>query len=234
MARFRKHEVKQFETIQTIAQTETNDLNNWLQIADYNELEYPYIVDNPDQKLDNPEHLVIPGDFLVIPMKEGIEPDDLYKMTKQDQEFIQSLTLGRDLDMTHLKENYHDKGTQDHIFELTHNGVGDVKTVQGADNVKQAALARLMTPKGALLGHPEYGSNLHNLFGKATNEQMKLIEQEITRTIQMDTRVNDCSLVNHYIDKSVYYGNYTARIDSIEDQFDFLISSDASGSIIVR
>lgn len=48
----------------------------------------------------------------------------------------------------------------------------DLATWSGDKNLYQALLLRLLTPAGelAVLGHPEYGSRLHELIGKLNNE----------------------------------------------------------------
>jgi phage baseplate assembly protein W len=48
----------------------------------------------------------------------------------------------------------------------------DLATVSGRDNLAQALVVRLLTPRGALapLGHPEYGSRLVELIGNPNNE----------------------------------------------------------------
>ena len=44
----------------------------------------------------------------------------------------------------------------------------DLGVVSGLDNLGQAVILRLLTPKGELapLAHPEYGSRLHELVGR--------------------------------------------------------------------
>jgi phage baseplate assembly protein W len=48
----------------------------------------------------------------------------------------------------------------------------DLATVSGRDNLGQAIVVRLLTPRGELaaLGHPEYGSRLHELIGDLNTE----------------------------------------------------------------
>jgi phage baseplate assembly protein W len=48
----------------------------------------------------------------------------------------------------------------------------DYETVDGKDNLAQAIVMRLLTPRGELteLGHPEYGSRLHELLGSPNSE----------------------------------------------------------------
>ncbi|HEV2756805.1 MAG TPA: hypothetical protein VG318_13635 [Actinomycetota bacterium] len=47
----------------------------------------------------------------------------------------------------------------------------DLATLAGTDNLVQALVLRLLTPAGALapLGHPSYGSRLHELIGELNN-----------------------------------------------------------------
>ena len=48
----------------------------------------------------------------------------------------------------------------------------DLRTVEGSENLQQALLLRFLTPVGELagLGHPRYGSRLHELIGELNNE----------------------------------------------------------------
>jgi len=48
----------------------------------------------------------------------------------------------------------------------------DMDTYEGVDNLVQALLLRFLTPVGELaaLGHPDYGSRLHELIGELNNQ----------------------------------------------------------------
>lgn len=48
----------------------------------------------------------------------------------------------------------------------------DFDTISGDDNLGQAVIMRLLTPRGELeaLGHPSYGSRLHELVGTVNTE----------------------------------------------------------------
>lgn len=61
MARYKKHTIVYGETMQSIAQMETGSVNDWIKIAEYNSLVYPYIVDTMQEKMANIEHLATPG-----------------------------------------------------------------------------------------------------------------------------------------------------------------------------
>lgn len=207
---------------------------DWLELVDYNNLKYPYIVETTAEKKKDPERLVTYGDTLVIPQEadlaSDIDPNDL---GNHDKEFLMSLALGRDLAMATNPQEYNKRGTSDEIFELSHNTHGDILTYWGTDNIKQASIARLMTPKGSLMLHPEYGSNLHLLFGKATREQMKLIQNEVIRTVKTDTRVNACNLIDHWIEEDHYVGQYEATAMDTQAQFDFVVQNDEANNMII-
>jgi phage baseplate assembly protein W len=71
-------------------------------------------------------------------------------------------------------------------------GGRDLLTIDGAENLRQALTLRLLTPQGALtaLGHPEYGSRLHELIGErndaATRNRAKMA---VLQAIAADPRV---------------------------------------------
>lgn len=233
MARYKKHTVRQGDTMQAISQSATGDVNNWIKIVEYNQLVYPYIVDTPNEKMANVEHLVTIGDQLIIPIETSlldINPTDL---NRRDRDFVLSLALGRDLNMTADENYYKNKGTSDEILALSADGKGDLSTVQGVDNLKQAINAKLLTAKGSLLLHPEYGSDLHKLFGKVTTEQAKLIEIEICRVVATDKRIRTVVLDSYTLEEDTYKGVYTVEIQSFEEAFNFVIQGDTNGTIIL-
>lgn len=233
MARYKKHSIAYGETLQSIAQLHMGDVNRWTDIAEYNGLSYPYIVDTVEEKKSNLEQLVTIGDTIIIPIDsllESIQPESL---TNQDRQRIMELSFGKDLSMTHFEDRFMHKGTSDEILELSGNNKGDILTVLGVDNIKQALQAKLLTPKGALLLHPEYGSNLHKLFGKATIEQAKLIEIDVCRTMLTDKRVANVQLLNFEIEGSTYRGEYEVELISFEEAFKFVLQGDATGMTIL-
>lgn len=48
----------------------------------------------------------------------------------------------------------------------------DLETIEGRENLQQALLLRFLTRRGelAILGHPDYGSRLHELIGELNDE----------------------------------------------------------------
>ena len=59
--------------------------------------------------------------------------------------------------------------------DLTRTATDDLRTVDGRDNLAQAVINRLLTRQGELaaLGHPRYGSRLHELIGEPNNVRIR-------------------------------------------------------------
>ena len=68
----------------------------------------------------------------------------------------------------------------------------DLSTVAGVDNLVQALLLRFNTPRGdlAALGHPDYGSRLHELIGRSNDETTRNLVRLFTlETLRQEPRV---------------------------------------------
>ena len=88
--------------------------------------------------------------------------------------------LGRDLRL--------DRG----VFGFGLVTAGDLETVAGADNLVQALLIRFNTPLGdlAALGHPDYGSRLHDLIGRSNDASTRnLVRLFALETLRQEPRV---------------------------------------------
>ncbi|HKI04627.1 MAG TPA: GPW/gp25 family protein [Thermoanaerobaculia bacterium] len=69
----------------------------------------------------------------------------------------------------------------------------DLASVSGRGNLGQAVLARLLTPRGELtaLGHPEYGSRLHELVGRTnTATTRNLVKLYVLETLEREPRID--------------------------------------------
>lgn len=74
----------------------------------------------------------------------------------------------------------------------------DFGVVSGLDNLGQAVLMRLLTPKGELsaLAHPEYGSRLHELVGRQnTATTRNLAKLYILESLQLEPRIQTVTQV---------------------------------------
>lgn len=233
MARYAKYTIRYGDTLQSIAQTQMGDVERWTEIMTYNSLRYPYIVSTDQEKLQDMEHLVTQGDQIIIPQEVNLMDTDVNKLDRRDQNYVMDLTLGRDLDMTSDPKYYNRYGTSDEVLALSGNYQGDIRTVQGVENLKQAIHARLLTRRGSLLLHPNYGSDLHKLFGKADDATLRLIDIEVCRVVQTDTRVASCTLVEATIEGDAYSGKFKVELRSLQESFDLLVQGDQRGQVVV-
>jgi phage baseplate assembly protein W len=74
----------------------------------------------------------------------------------------------------------------------------DISVVSGEQNLGQAIVMRLLTPRGELseLAHPEYGSRLHELIGRQNTETTRnLIKLFILDSLQEEPRIEEVSEV---------------------------------------
>jgi phage baseplate assembly protein W len=68
----------------------------------------------------------------------------------------------------------------------------DLLLREGRDNLAQAIIMRILTPRGELaaLGHPEYGSRVHELVGgRNTSTQRNLLKLYILEALGFEPRV---------------------------------------------
>jgi phage baseplate assembly protein W len=70
----------------------------------------------------------------------------------------------------------------------------DLVTIDGRENLAQALMLRLLTPRGALaaLGHAAYGSRLHELIGRNKTAALRnLCRAFILEVVAQEPRVED-------------------------------------------
>lgn len=75
----------------------------------------------------------------------------------------------------------------------------DLATVSGRDNLAQAIVLRLLTPRGELegLGHPGYGSRLHRLIGRGnTATNRNLARLYILESLAEEPRIEEVETVD--------------------------------------
>lgn len=71
-------------------------------------------------------------------------------------------------------------------------GLGDLRTVEGSDNLVQALTLRILTRRGELgiLGHRRYGSRIAELIGEPQDrENLGLLRRYVRKTLLSDPRV---------------------------------------------
>ncbi len=75
---------------------------------------------------------------------------------------------------------------------------GDMGAASGRQNLGRAIMHRLLTRKGELsdLGHPAYGSRLHELIGEPNNERTReLVRLYARECIMQESRVQDITSI---------------------------------------
>lgn len=178
------HTVGAGDTIQAIGLLYGVD---WTELVEINGLEYPYIDDdlyiNENESLDGVAKI---GSKLVIPTP-GI---NIPNKTNNSSVEVEKYAFGCDLDLFSLEE------TQNHTInlevegQLTDDNKGDIKLSEGIANLRQQLTIRLGTPKGSLLLHPEFGSNILNYIGlRTTVELLNKIKLEVQECLLGDFRV---------------------------------------------
>ena len=227
--RFKKHVVQHEETMQAVAQRYYGDVSYWIDLVEHNNLKYPYIVETDEEKMQDPERLASTGDTIIIPIESDLTDVSAKEINSRDKDVLVELALGRDLNITADEKYFNEHGTSDNILAFSTNGNGDLDTVKGIDNMKQRLQARLLTPRGSLMLHPNYGSDLHNLFGLNIPEQATLIEMEVLRTLTADNRVKSANLVDWKIQGNVYSGQFSVEIKSVEESINFVLGQDEEG-----
>lgn len=234
MARYRKHIISRDDTIQSISQRYTGSSSHWKKIVDYNRLKYPYLVESTSDKLEHLEDVLTLGDTIIIPIEQNLLDVDAKSLGNRDRDLILSLALGSDLNITGGEKRYQQHGTRDEVFELSGNGMGDILIASGVENIKQTIIARLLTKRGSLINHPNYGSDLEDLLGSpATSITLELVDNEILQNIKKDNRISDATKVYSQIDKEVYTGEFEINIYSIDEMFT-LVVDDSEGGLVIR
>ena len=79
----------------------------------------------------------------------------------------------------------------------------DIAMVSGRDNLAQAIIMRLLTPLGELnaLGHPEYGSRVHELIGSRNTETTRnLLSLYLLESLQQEPRIAEVESVRVDLD----------------------------------
>ena len=92
--------------------------------------------------------------------------------------------LGRDLKVVHDELG----------CDLALSPTGDLELVEDELNLSQAVINRLRTRLGELteLGHPDYGSRLHELIGEPNNERTRsLVKLYVAESVARDPRVQE-------------------------------------------
>lgn len=112
-----------------------------------------------------------------------------------DQDLLRD--IGLTLRRSELRPLY-EVGTERRRVLPGEDPVLDVGSVGGDQNLEQAIITRLLTPRGELdgLAHPEYGSRLHELIGRQNTPTVRnLVKLFILDSLQGEPRIEEVSEV---------------------------------------
>ena len=119
--------------------------------------------------------------------------------------------LGTDLALEHLHESalsiYRVRDDRGHRVGQSGRRTLDFATIEGRHNLGQALAARLLTPLGELapLGHPVYGSRLHEVVGRVntatTHNLAKLFVIEALKQERRIEKILAVTVSPHPVDR---------------------------------
>lgn len=193
MSIYRNYVIKDRDTLQGIAFRELNDINQWHNLAEFNQLEYPYIVKTDKEKMTNYEHLASVGDIIKLPLRHQVTDinHNVERLGFYNNEQVYDTILGMDIKLEPSLDTTLSYATGELVSDKR---TSDIDRVIGLDNLKQSLILRLLTPYGSLLRHPDYGSSIPDMLGQPLNtDTADLLAVEIKRCISTDSRVQKVS-----------------------------------------
>ena len=105
------------------------------------------------------------------------------------------------------------------LIDLKHDGdfspskTGDLETISGRSNLRQAILNRLVTVKGSLIHRPEYGVGLKLFQGVlGTLEKQRELTLLINSQLLEDTRIESVDSVKFLQDTDFRTGTFSVKV----------------------
>lgn len=236
MSSYKHYVIQQSDaSMQSIAQKLYQDMSKWRMLVHLNDLQYPYLVKTPEEKLNNPEHLLTWGDMLLLPNdNDVISQANANKIVESNTAHYQPVyydtTLGMD-----LKLNISTDAPESEQFGVLESNGHSFERVIGVDNLKQSLINRILTRRGTLLMHPRYGSQLPNLLGKPMNKQLLAdAARELNRVILTDPRVKKVKITKELLTYDQIYLDATITPIDYDTAFDLYLYRSQQGAISIR
>ena len=174
----RQYQVKQGDSIELISRLVFGDAARWKEIVELNRLDYPYINTTFGAIIPTTKTVAIIGSRLLIALLPGDSiADGVFADIERNQD-IYEILFGIDIAIT--KDG-----------DIAVDGSrSDFSAISGGDNLGQALFMKLVSFKGELVYHPNYGTTLHELLGERMNIiTTSKINLESRRVIYTDPRV---------------------------------------------
>jgi phage baseplate assembly protein W len=118
----------------------------------------------------------------------------------EERDLVRRPRGGRErADETRRIAHAHISGSRREAFDarLAREGILDLGALSGRENLAQALVLRLLTPRGSLaaLGHAEYGSRLHELIGERKTPALRnLCRAFVLEVVAQEPRVEDAAV----------------------------------------
>jgi hypothetical protein len=195
------------ETIRSLSKRVLGNGNRWRQLVLLNNLKAPYL--SPDGDGVN---VLRPNDVILFP-KAGTQDDSPIaadRTAKEIQADAFANRLGRDLKLKSIKGA---GGIVTYDFEV--NQRGDLATVEGTSNMKQAVLLKFEIEQGQLPGHPFFGIRAP-IGEKARQRSLIAFQMNARASLLSDRRVEDLQRFDARIDGNVLSINADIKIEEID------------------
>lgn len=164
MPNYRLAETVRGDTLQRVAAREMGDANRWPELVWLNSLVSPYLTDDASQAGAT---TLLTGSLIRVPAPTGMftDPDEIGQVYERDCKLVRR--------------------------RLIDDGNGDILVASGSDNLKQQLTHRVVTPRGQLVRHSDYGCLVWQLHGKVAGPVAGLLgAQYVKAAVQADYRVS--------------------------------------------
>jgi phage baseplate assembly protein W len=150
------------DTLLTVAARELDDATRWAELIPLNGMIYPWLTDDQNAVKDG---VFLNGSYISVPSSTpGAQTND------------PGIVFGTDILLTNG------------LFTFIN---GDIATVEGKPNLKQALVNALNTDEGELIMHPTYGSDIRSLIGSINIPAATLLAAQYANdTISADSRID--------------------------------------------
>lgn len=172
--RLKRYVIQANDSIHQIARRELGSADQWWVLVRQNNLAFPYI--DTTGPSSAPRVLGV-GDTILIP--GNVNDPTIRRASSEPASNEQyALLLGADLLMNEDGDLSHSAGSGDYSLQV------------GIANLMQSLTHRLLTRKGELPYHPEYGSNIERHIGQPLDPiRLASIRHDIRQTLLDDPRI---------------------------------------------
>ncbi|MDR3519154.1 MAG: DUF2634 domain-containing protein [Azospirillaceae bacterium] len=164
---YRRVDTRYGDSLLDVALRELGDAARWVDLANLNGLQPPYLTDDPAQASAT---VLLSGSQILVPSSAPAAS----AVADATSVFGVDVLLGRD-------------PVAGGVLSVA---AGDLGSVSGVDNLAQALRNRLDTRPGELLYHPDYGCRVHELVGQGAGAAVaQLAVAFVTEAVLADPRI---------------------------------------------